>query len=45
VNTLLICSSSVLQLECHLGVIEDPKWSDEHCFLFVVNGEANLMIA
>jgi hypothetical protein len=44
-NAPLICSSSVLQVECHLGVAEDSKWSDEHCFFFIVNGEADLMIA
>jgi hypothetical protein len=29
VNTLLICCSLELQPECHLGVIEDPKWCDK----------------
>jgi hypothetical protein len=44
VNALLICRSLVLQHECHLGVTEDPKWCDERCFFFIINGKANLMI-
>jgi hypothetical protein len=44
-NALLISCSPILQPECHLGVTEDPKWCDEHCFLFIINGETDLMIA
>jgi hypothetical protein len=28
-NALLICSSPVLQPECHLSIAEDIKWSDK----------------
>jgi hypothetical protein len=44
-NALLIRSSPVLEAECHLCTTEDSKWSAEHCFFFIVNGEADLMIA
>jgi hypothetical protein len=45
VNALLLSSSPVLEAEGHLGVTEAPKWCDERYFSFIVNGEADLMIA
>jgi hypothetical protein len=45
VYTLLICSSPVLEPECHFSVAKDPERCDERCFVFDVNGEADLMIA
>jgi hypothetical protein len=42
-NALLIHSSPIL--ERHLCVAKDSKWNDEHYFFFIVNGEADLMIA
>jgi hypothetical protein len=42
---LLICSSSILQAEHHLCIAVYSKWSDERCFLFIINDEANLVIA
>jgi hypothetical protein len=44
-NTLLICSSPVLEAKCHLCAAEDSKWSDERYFFFVVNNKADLVIA
>jgi hypothetical protein len=44
-NALLICSSPVHQTKFHLSIVVDSKWSDERCFFFIVNGEADLMIA
>jgi hypothetical protein len=44
-NALLICSCPVLQPEHHLSIAEDSKWSDKYYFFFIVNGEADLMIA
>jgi hypothetical protein len=44
-NTLLICDSLVLQPKHHFSIAEDSKWSNERYFFFIVNGEANLMIA
>jgi hypothetical protein len=44
VNALLLGRFPILQPECHLGVTEDHKWCDEHCFFFVVSGEVDLMI-
>jgi hypothetical protein len=41
VNALLICGSPNFQRESYLCVTEDL----EQCFLFVFNGEANLIIA
>jgi hypothetical protein len=43
-NTLLISSSPVFEAESYLSVTKDPKWHDERCFFFIVNGEADLMI-
>jgi hypothetical protein len=45
VYTFLICSSPDLKPERHLGVTKNPKWRSEHCFFFIVNGEADLMVA
>jgi hypothetical protein len=45
VYTFFICSSPVLKPECHLGVIENIKRRNERCFFFIVNGEADLVIA
>jgi hypothetical protein len=45
VYALLICSSPILQPEGHLGVTENPERRDKGCFLFIICGEANLMIA
>jgi hypothetical protein len=45
VNALLIRSFLILQPECHLGIIGNPKRCDGRCFFFIVNGEADLMIA
>jgi hypothetical protein len=45
VYALLICSSPILQRKRHLGITENPERYDEGCFLFVVYGEADLMIA
>jgi hypothetical protein len=45
VYTFFICSSPVLEPERHLGVTENPKRRNERCFFFIVNGEADLVIA
>jgi hypothetical protein len=41
----LICSSPVLEPECHLSVTENPERCDERYFFFIGNGEADLVIA
>jgi hypothetical protein len=43
-NVPLICRSPILYTKCHLSITVDFKWSDERWFLFVVYGEADLMI-
>jgi hypothetical protein len=40
-----MCPPPIFQPESHLGVAEDPEWHDEQCFLFIIHGEADLMIA
>jgi hypothetical protein len=45
VNIVLISCSPVLQPKCHFGITEDPKRHDERYFLFIVTGEADLMIS
>jgi hypothetical protein len=44
-NDFLICSSPILKAEHHLCVTEDSKWSDGRYFFFIINGDADLMIA
>jgi hypothetical protein len=42
---LIICIPSILLVKHRLCIAIDAKWSDECCFLFVINDEADLMIA
>jgi hypothetical protein len=45
VYTFFICSSPVLEPERHLSVTENSERRDERHFFFIVNGEADLVIA